>query len=355
MRHSYRLLGGLALGMVLVTLTAEVLFRLLPVSTATEMDFYIDPLIPTYPARRDIKMSTGWDLRNPQVLRTNNLGFVSDIDFVPDGRAVAVIGDSFVESSMLPYSQRLGAQIQTLLGGQRPVYAMGTPGTSLLDFAERIRFAGQSLHVRDFVVFMHGGDVHESLCGSGSVKGPCLDQHSLALAVEQRTPTSALKKVVRQSALAQYLFSQLKISPSEAPEALLRLPASLLPGSNIGARQPTAPTAERGGGIPPEVIDKLIVSFLERVRPHVTGTLTIVMNSPSPQDKPGPLDVHALRFVELAAREPRVKVVEMAGAFRDHMANSPLSLQVGPYDQHLNSIGLRLVAETAVSAMRAGP
>jgi hypothetical protein len=77
-------------GFLLFAMTAELAFRALPVSTATATGYRIDPMILTYPPHKVISTSTGWDLKNPQRLHTNNLGFVSDIDFTLNPEAVVL-------------------------------------------------------------------------------------------------------------------------------------------------------------------------------------------------------------------------------------------------------------------------
>ena len=153
MQRAVRAGLGIVTGLMTVVLLAELVCRVLPVSTATVTGYHLDPLILTYPSGHRFRTATGWDLRNAQTLQANNLGFVSDVDFVPDPQAVALIGDSYVEASMLPSTDRLGPQLQRHLG-DRPVYAMGGPGSSLLDYAERIRLGSERLGVRDFVVFL---------------------------------------------------------------------------------------------------------------------------------------------------------------------------------------------------------
>ncbi len=349
MVHTLRsvLLGGI--GLIAFVATGEFACRALPVSTATSTGYRIAPLILTYPPHTQIAFATGWDLKNPQLLRTNNLGFVSERDFTPDPRAVALIGDSHVEASMLDAAHRPGAQLAHRLGPDRPVYAMGCAGTSLLDYAERVRYASQHLAVRDFVVFVDGGDVHQSLCGSGNINGPCLDPKTLAPRTELRAEASTLKSIIRQAALAQYLFSQLRLSPDQVWPALKALPSGLLPrGHGMAASQAQAPPAP---GIAPAVADHIAQTFLDRVRPHVLGRLVLVINSPQAGVKPGHPDEDNQRLAVLA-RDQGVTVVSMRDAYLAHAARSALSLYVGPYDHHLNKLGTALVAEVAAQALK---
>lgn len=333
------------IGLLGVVAACELLFRALPVSTATNTGYHFDPMILTYPAHHRFTMSTGWDLRNAQTLQANNLGFAADRDFVPDSRAVALIGDSYVEASMLPAALRPGAQLQQLLGPSRPVYAMGTPGAMLLDHAERIRFASERLDVRDFVVFIAAGDVRQSLC---TVSPACLDPRTLVAGEHRRPSPDLVKRWLRESAFAQYLFSQLKVSLDKLGPSLAALPGSVVPGARSASEAPARPRTERE--TPPEVVDLVCQRFLDAVRPHVRGRLVLVINAPGDGQVTSPQDVENRRLAELVI-QAGVTVVDMAPIFRDHAARSPLSLDVGPYDHHLNGLGMSLVARAAVTAL----
>ena len=108
-------------------LVGEAACRLLPVSSATLSGYHVDPQILTYPPRHEWTSAFGWDLRNPQRLKSNNFGFVADHDFVRNLNAVALVGDSFVEAGMLAAEDRPAAQLEQRLGAGRPVYALGGP------------------------------------------------------------------------------------------------------------------------------------------------------------------------------------------------------------------------------------
>lgn len=338
-------------GVVSLVLALELLCRLLPVSTSTETGYYTDPLILTYPPRHRWIASTGWDLRNAQTLRANNLGYPADRDFVRDERAVALIGDSFVEASMLPAADRPGAQLAQKLG-TRPVYAMGAPGTAFLDYAERIRYAHERLGVRDFVVLMERGDVKQSLCGSGNVHGPCLDPKTLMPRIETLPPAGAAKRLLRHSALAQYLASQLRVTP----QALLGQLRPKWLQEPHGAVQLLTTTATNA--LPPDntmlLVDTVAKTFFERIKPHVLGKVVLVMDSDraamyKKSLKPDPA---RQRFIQLA-KEAGAIVVDTEPIFAAHLAQSPLKLDVGPYDGHLNGLGVELVTQAASAALDA--
>lgn len=333
-------------------LVAELLCRLLPVGTASEGGYYFDPDILVYPPHREWQVATGWDLRNPQPLRSNNQGFVAAHDFVPDPSALALIGDSYVEASMLPSADRPAARLEQTLGGRRPVYAMGSPGTALLDYAERVRFASRQFGIRDFVIFMEQGDVEQALCGSGNVQSACLDPATLTRRTERIPAASVAKRVLRQSALAQYVFSQLKVEPRRLASAALVLPGA----APVTASALTSPEAQRKADARAEQVAEAVArEFLQVVRSEVRGRLIVVADADRSRIQAS-LPIHAparQRFMALA-REAGWVVVDMEPRYRQHFAQSGLSLSVGPYDGHLNPLGVSLVAQAAAEAVRAG-
>lgn len=345
MRRLLLSLTMMALGLALFAVSAELTGRVLPVSTATAAAYRIDPMILTYPAHTQVRMATGWDLRNAQTLRTNNLGFVGDIDFLPDERAVAVIGDSYIESSMLPAAQRVGHQLQGLLGDGQPVYAMGTPGAMLLDYAQSMRYASQKLQVRDFVVFLSRGDIRQSVCTD---RAACLDPGTMTLGSYRRDDAGAVKQVLRESALAQYLFSQLRVSLAALWPAVKALPASALPRFGEAARADPAPPDPP---LPNASLTAVALRFFNQVQDLPLRTLVFVVNSPLAGETASEPDLEIRQFGQLAQARGHT-VVDMAEAFKAHAQGSKLSLHVGPYDHHLNGLGLGLVAQAAADGLR---
>lgn len=347
-----RVLPSVLLALLVFVATGEALCRWLPVSTATEVDYYLDPQIRTYPPGHRWATATGWDLRRAQAMVANNLGFAAEHDFVPDETAVALIGDSYVEASMLPMAQRLAHQLEQALGGARRVYAMGSPGTSLLDYGERIRWAHEHMGVRDFVLLVEAGDVAQSLCGSGNIDGPCLDGQSLALRHEHYPAASRLKQWGRHSALAQYLFSQLK---ADGARLWHQARQQSMPGQghDVGARVGVPALVQASSSVDElRRVDAVAAEFFSGAAAHVRGKLVLIVDG----DRGGP---RSFRVWKHDQRERFIASAQAAGAvvldiepvFKAHYARSNLSLDVAPTDAHLNALGLGLLAPPAAVAL----
>ena len=314
----------------------ELTCRALPVSTSTDTGYHHHPDILNYPAHHEWWAATGWDLRNAQRLRSNNLGFAAHRDFVPNERAVALIGDSFVEASMLPEAARPGMQLEAALSG-RPVYAMGGPGSSLLDYADRIQLARQQLQVRDIVILLEAGDVRQAICGSGNVHSACLAPGTLTPRRERQPSAGALKRALRHSAAAQYLASQLRVQPQQLVTKL---------SSWFGPTQQRAQIAEGVGGLDAVATDAVLKEFFGRLGP-AQGYGQVLFAVDGRHDPKGPPLAAGLQTERMAlmtaARAWGALVLDAEEAYAAHQARSKRSLDVGPYDHHLNGLGVQVL------------
>lgn len=253
---------------------------------------------------------------------------------------------------MLDATDRPEAQLERALADGTPVYAMGGPGSSLLDYAERIRWSAHRFGTRDVVILMERGDVRQSLCGSGNVHAACLDPQTLAPRIETLPAAGTAKRLLRRSALAQYLFSQLKLEPTALWRKAIdqSRPAPMMPSTHSAVLQASVPTAPQGDT---RVVDAVTDRFFDRVGHQFAGRLVIVLDSDRwrlrqriPIDDP-----ERRRFLE-RARSRGAIVIDTDPLYAAHFAKSPLWLEVGPYDSHLNPLGVHLMMQAAADALR---
>lgn len=329
----------MVLGMLLVLLAVEGVMRLLPVSTATLSGYHFHPDIVTYPAHHQFTMATGWDLQRVQRHRSNNFGFLSRHEFEPDPNAVALIGDSFVEANMLPASERLDTLLETRLGTRR-VYALGGPGSSLLDYAERVRFAAHRFAIKDFVLVIEQGDIKQTLCGSGNVHGPCLDPDDLRPRIERLPEADAGKRLLRHSAFAQYLVSQLQVNPGRLLKGID--PRQWLVTSTRSKRDSAAPatTVERDA--------RIVAAFLAHLPRSNGERYVLVFDSPLRQRSDNAShSASSLMFIAQAHRVG-LRVLDTAPIFRAQLDKSNLALHVNPRDTHWNGLANGVVAQALI-------
>jgi hypothetical protein len=337
-----RKLALLIFGGLLAMVALEIVLRVLPTSTYTDTGYHIDPLIITYRPHHRFRSSWGWNFRDPVEHRANNLGFLSKRDFLPDNNALAVVGDSFVDASMLPESQRVATKLQTTLGG-RPVYGMGGPGSSLLDYAERIRYAADQLAVRDFVVILERGDIKQSYCGSGNIHGPCLRRGTGQPDTDLRGTPSTAQLYLRHCALLQYLLGHLRFDPVQR-----------LHGALAALAQPAAHAATTPSGYSAAELALVVETFFARIAPYRRGQLVMVFDSDRGalnRGEPGS-DVARNEAIALA-RAHGALVVDTEASFRAYLARSGRRLEISPLDQHWNPIATEIVARDIATALAA--
>ena len=333
-RIALLIFGGL-MGM----LALEVVLRVLPTSTYTDTGYYIDPLIITYRPHHRFRSSWGWNIRDPVSHQTNNLGFLSARDFVPDSAALALIGDSFVDAAMLREADRVGTKLQTVL--ERPVYAMGGPGSSLLDYAERIRYSADKLAVRDFVVVVERGDIRQSYCGSGNIHGPCLTRGDGKPRSELRAAPSTAQLYLRHSALLQYLLGHLRFDPVQR---LHWARAGLLPAAG---REATASQVYSSAELA-----LVMENFFQRIASYRRGRLVMVFDSDRVALNRGEQGSDVARNEAMAlARSHGALVVDTEARFREYLAHSGRRLEMSPLDHHWNPAATEIVAQNIAAAL----
>lgn len=341
------------LGIAAFALLAEIALRLLPVSTATMTGYHHDPDLLTYPSGHRWTMATGWDLRNAQRLSANNWGFAAERDFDFDPRAVALVGDSYVEASMLEQQDRPAAQLQSLLGDDRPVFALGTPGTALLDYAQRLRFAHDHFGIHEAVLLVERFDARQALCGSSNVVSRCLDRSTLEPRIERLPAPGIVTRVLRHSALAQYLKSQLRVKPAAVIDAMFTrsTPEHARAGERKAAAAPDAQEIAQAR----RVVDAVVERFFESLP---AGPMRLVVVADGRRQGAGEhtelADIERAHLI-FRLRERGVIVRDMEPVYAEHAARSKRSLAVGPHDGHLNQMGVRLAMREAAAELGGTP
>src|SRR3954463_14189963 len=166
-RHKELLLNLLLsfASIVFCLLAAEAALRFLPVSTGLRSMpvTAADPVLHFTPNRPFVN-SLGWNMHNVVHGRVNNAGFVNDQDYVRDGPPlIAVIGDSFIEAQMVPYSESLQGRLAAALKDKFRVYSFAGSGAPLSEYLIWAGFAVKEYGARAVVINVVGNDFDESL------------------------------------------------------------------------------------------------------------------------------------------------------------------------------------------------
>lgn len=156
------LVGGLFFGLLLL----EACLHLLPVNELLLMQQVNEkqPVLRFAP-NRTLLWSKFADFSMQNEVRVNNYGFLNDQDYVTQSPLplVAVIGDSFVEASMVPYPATIHGRLAGELKDVARVYSYGVSGAPLSQYLQYADWARKTFNPEKMVFIVVGNDFDESL------------------------------------------------------------------------------------------------------------------------------------------------------------------------------------------------
>jgi hypothetical protein len=333
-----RLVG---LGCLSTILCLEIIFQLLPVTTG----FGYYDRIQSEPILRAalpvVKHSLDWKFHQSQTRNVNNYGFTDDRNYIPKAKPIALIGDSYVQSLMLPYSDTLQGQLGTLLHDRdRAVYSFGTAGYSLAGYIGSAEYASKTFEPELFVFLLTEGDITDSL--STKIAGTyLLDSPGLDLKFEPSKP-NRINQLMLKSALMRYLKLHLQFDPV----AGLKKPPNPQPNNSLTE---------------PEYVSQLsnrLLDYLEQkstARP--TNTIFIIdcdrekIYHHQPQSPTSP--TNQLTVFARIAQERGYSTIDTLPLFTSQYQQSHRRIDFTPIDLHWNRDAHQLVAEAIYPVIEA--
>jgi len=217
---------AIMLGTFGALLLAEIVLRFLPVDGALMGDPVNEknPVFHFAPDR-ELIWSRGWNFAIVNRVRVNNAGYVNDRDYdVADSRPLcAVVGDSYVEASMVPYAATLHGRLAAAFAPTARVYTFAASGAPLSQYLVWAREARERWKAQALAIVVIGNDWDESLASHNVRPGfhHYVEEPSGSLVLRRFDyEPSRRRELVRKSALARYLFFNLQL-----PERLRTLPA----------------------------------------------------------------------------------------------------------------------------------
>jgi hypothetical protein len=232
----------LALVTVLGTVTlclgiAEVVLRFLPVCSAwLAMPVTAESPVFHYMPNRDFVYSKNWDMKLVNYAHINNAGFFNDQNYQENDKTplLAVIGDSYIEATMVPYAATLHGRLATGLEGRVRVYSFGASSAPLSQYLVWAHHAVRDLGAKALVINVIGNDFDESLAAYSNRLGFWLymtdADGDLRLRLFEYRP-GPVRDLLAMSALARYSILNLNLREhlSDLRALLLGSPANATP------------------------------------------------------------------------------------------------------------------------------
>jgi len=217
MHHFWKATIAVFIGFVLAGLLLEGLCRMLPVNE-TLLSMPVDDQCPVlrFAPNRTTLWSKGplFSLRN--TVHANNYGFLNDQDYDPKGSnpLVAVIGDSFIEAIMVPYTKTGQGLLAEVLSDKARVYSFGRSGAALCQYMAYAEWTRNVFRPNKIIVVIVGNDFDESLLKYKSDAGFHYykenAEHQLELVRQDYRPGWGVR-IVHNSRLLMYLMTNVQV------------------------------------------------------------------------------------------------------------------------------------------------
>jgi hypothetical protein len=198
------------MGSVCGLLGLELLFQLLPVKNAHDFRANTEREPVLRATNTTLKEPIDWKFSQTHLRTINNYGFVDNNNYQTDRMPVAIIGDSYVQSSMLPYAESVSGRIHDRLMKDRniPAYSYGVPGYSFAGYIGTAKYITDTFKPQAYVFVLSKGDLDDSLLASS---GSYYLTEDGSLKFTDGGP-SRLRQTIEKSSLYRYTERQLRFN-----------------------------------------------------------------------------------------------------------------------------------------------
>lgn len=357
-------LGLVVASVVTFLLLAEVILNVLPVRSA----YMIQPVtfterVPRFKPNRDISWSKLWNFSLTNRRHVNNFGFVDDQDYDPDSKEplLTIIGDSYVESLMVPFDKSIQGRLASNVAPRTRVYSFALSGSQLPTYLVFAGFARDVFHHSAAVIVIISNDFDESWLEFGRQPNRRLPKYtyftedesgSVVMETIPYRPSTA-KRILRRSALARYLLFNLEIGRvGERIMDLLRGEKSPVYVANtVAAASSKRLQASR------RAVDEFLARLpqvaglkSEKILFVVDGNRSQIYGDISNETAEASFFNRMRRYFIAVASARGYEVIDMHPLFREHFRQHGQRFEF-PIDNHWNSLG-HSVAAAAVHRSR---
>jgi hypothetical protein len=340
----------------------EIIFRILPVSDSLKTQVVDDEHpIAHFKENREVTLQTGANFSHWVQKKSNNFGYLSDVDFHPapetQSNRVVVIGDSFVEASQVTNQDAFHHRLMETYP-LKTFYPIGVSGAPLSQYLAFAQFSETIFKPSQYIFVIILNDFDESWLrykASGSFHY-FNDDGDI---VRRDYSPSLLKKIARKSALVRYLVLDLKVGQlikewsnrpyQEITQMNSKEISSLRPKSDADTISDTRIQYSLRS------VDLFLVKLARIVGQKpillvLDGDREELYRSRSTLRDMFRVENQAYQhLIRESQRYPNVSVLDMHPKFQKHWSNLRQSFDYA-HDDHWNELGHQIVAETIVES-----
>jgi hypothetical protein len=318
---------ALGIGIITAILGLEILMQLLPVKD--DRDFAANDI--SQPVIRGTAKSIiepiDWKFSQTYRRRVNNYGFVDDRDYKPNSKPIAVIGDSYIQSAMLPYPDTLQGKLSSKMGNKIPVYSFGTPVYPLSGYLGTAEYVDREFKPKAYIFLITKGDLVESLQPQDGTY--FLDSPNGKLNFKNAKIDPG-KVITTKPALYRYLYQQIYFNTNK-----------ILP--NFTNKPPSKPTLNMTDY--EQVSRRLLDLFTKKTQVTPQNTIFIIdSDRGSMYDKSKP-DREELSTFKRIGIQRGYRMVDTEELFGNYYRRTHKKLDFLPTDFHWNASANQLVVD----------
>jgi hypothetical protein len=294
---------------------------------------------------REYTNSMGWDLRHVVHGRTNESGFLSPHEYVAGRRAVALLGDSFVEAQMLRYEESLAGHLDALWKGRARTYNFGLSGASLPHYLGMAKEMGARFRFDAAVIVVTPGDYVEGFERQEGLYS--WDQASPGDLIEL-VPASrrgGLQRMARELATVRYVRSNMKLSLGRMLPAPPKVCApGLLTAADRERLSRYVTALPEALGLAPARAVLVFNASTGDVYERVDRGRQVKARCPD-------LDTQAIIHLRELALARGMKIVDVGPALERHYRMHRRRLDFSPVDAHWNGLASSVIADEVYEAL----
>ncbi len=320
----------------------EMIFQMLPVTTG----FAYQPTIESAPALKAtvpfVKHSLDWKFHQATTRKINKYGFPDNHEYRSNQQPIAVVGDSYIQSLMLPYSDTLQGQLGTLHGESKPpVYSFGVPGYALSGYIGSAEFATKKFQPQIFIFLLTKEDITDSLSVNKNTGSYFINSPKLEIEFKPYNGASRTDSFMLKSALMRYLNYHLQINPLSVFLTLIGVNDRASAGNQI---LPVVMTPNLT-----QLSNHLIDYLEQKSTARANNTIFIIdcdrekiyQGKQQPQTSPD----HQLALFAQIAKDRGYTTIDTLPIFTHQYEQNHRRLDFTPIDPHWNRDAHHLVAE----------
>jgi hypothetical protein len=294
-----------------------------------------------YLPRQHYSYSHGWTLLNAKSGISNDQGFTNSPNFAGESE-VLIIGDSFIESLMLDFPETVQGRLGTALGGN--VFAAAASGNGLADSLKLAEFYVPRIRPRAVVFFVKPSELSALTSPPSRGHNGFIEVGGAVAVLHIDYKESDLKQLIQKSALARYMYYNLKF------------PDWLSNAVRIGRPSETSVVK-----VEPTLQKKVLNYYFSELQKLAGGgQLQIVFLIDGDRQsiyggKPSQKAVWTETDRELFLREAPMygyEVVDMQPVFQRHWTQRHERMDYLPADGHWNPVAHKLAADELLKRIR---